>query len=787
MRLSPGVQLGRYRIVAHLGTGGMGEVYRARDALLEREVAIKILSQHLADDPEALKRFEREAKAVAALSHPNILAIHDFGSDQGLDYAVMELLEGETLRSRLLKSPMSADKTLEIGISIAEGLAAAHSKGVIHRDVKPENIFLTSDGRVKILDFGLARLKPVLSEQERAQVPTQSVETEMSSIKGTIPYMSPEQVRGASLDARSDIFSFGCVLYEMLSSKRAFSGETSADAMSSILKEEPPIKELPLQFHEVVKHCLEKNPEQRFHSAHDLAFALRAVFQETNSAKAPHQKATATIRVSHLYIWIIVALGALLAGIIIYLYPKSSDAIDSLAVLPFSNATGDSELEYLSDGLTMNLINSLTDLRQISVKSKHAVFRYKGRMQDPQVVGRDLGVKGVITGTVGRRGESLMVSVELVDTVTGNQLWGTQLSRPASDIFALEDDIARSIVKELSLRFAPETDRRLSKRYTENSEAYHLYLRGSFYSSTFREEDLKRAIEYYRKALAHDPHFALAYTGLAHAYFWFTDWYAPSKEVSPLSLDASRKALEIDGNLADAHGMLGLVTFIYKWDWPLAEREFVRALELNPKDARTRAYYAWLLVAMHRVDRALAEANKAKENESLSAEVSAVAGLAFYLARQHNQAFQSESHAIYLDPQFTWAYIIRGRTLEAQGRFKEAISDLEQARKLEAELPEALASLGHVYAVAGRTSEARKILAELMQLADRRHVAPLDIAIVYAGLGDHKSALNWLERAYTERSYLMPSIAALHYFNGLHSDPRFQQLLVRMNLTVPKS
>ncbi len=787
MRLSPGVQLGRYRIVAHLGTGGMGEVYRARDALLERDVAIKILSQHLADDADALKRFEREAKAVAALSHPNILNIHDFGSDPGLAYAVMELLEGETLRSRLFKSPLPADKTLEIGISIAEGLAAAHSKGVIHRDVKPENIFLTSDGRVKILDFGLARLKPVLSEQERAQVPTQSVETEMSSIKGTIPYMSPEQVRGGALDARSDIFSLGCVLYEMLSGKRAFSGESSADTMSSILKEEPAFKEIPLQFHEVVKHCLEKNPEQRFHSAHDLAFALRAVSQETNSAKATLQRAPAARRVSQLYIWIIAGLAALLTGLIIYLYPKSGGAIDSLAVLPFSNATGNSEMEYLSDGLTVNLINSLTDLRQISVKSKHAVFRYKGRLQDPQLAGRDLGVKGVITGTVGRRGESLLVSVELVDTVTGNQLWGIQLNRPASDIFALEDDIVRSIVKELSLRFAPETDRRLSKRYTENTEAYHLYLRGSFHASTFREEGLKRAIEYYRKALAHDPHFALAYTGLAHAYFWFTDWYTPSKDVSPLSLDASRKALDIDGNLADAHGMLGLVTFIYQWDWPVAEREFVRALELNPKDARSRAYYAWFLVAIQQVDKAIAEANRARENESLSAEVSTVAGLAFYLARQYDQAFQSESHAIYLDPQFTWAYILRGRALEAQGRFKEAISDLEQARKLEAELPEALASLAHVYAVAGRTPEARKILAELMQLADRRHVAPLDIAIVYAGLGDHNSALNWLEHAYKERSYLMPSVATLHYFNGLHSDPRFQQLLAQMNLTLPQS
>lgn len=787
MRLSPGVQLGHYRIVAHLSTGGMGEVYKARDMRLEREVAIKILSEHLAAEVEALKRFEREAKVVAALSHPNILDIHDFGSDQGLAYAVMELLEGETLRSFLRRSPLPLDKTLQIGVSIAEGLAAAHSKGVIHRDLKPENIFLTSDGRVKILDFGLARLKPVLREQEFSQADTKSVETETGLIRGTVPYMSPEQVRGLALDARSDLFSLGCILYEMLSGKRAFYGETAADTMSAILKDEPPIKELPLELQEVVKHCLEKNPEQRFHSAHDLAFALEAVSQGADSAKTILEKPRAAVRLSHLNIWIIAGLVSLLASIIIYLYPRSGDAIDSVAVLPFLNATGDSEMEYLSDGLTVNLINSLTDLRQLGVKSRHAVFRYKGRNGDPQDAGRELGVKGVITGTVGRRGKSLLVGVELVDTNTGNQLWGAQFSRPSSDMFALEEDIARSIVKELSLRLTPESDRRLSKRYTDNIDAYHLYLRGSFYAGTFRQDGLKRAIDYYRKALALDRNYALAYTGLAHAYFWFTDWYAPSKEVSPLAIDAARKALDIDGNLPDAHSMLGLVTFVYEWDWPLAEREFVRALELNPKDARTRAYYAWLLVILGRAEKAIAEVKRAEETESLSAEVSTIVGLVFYLARLHDQAVASERHAIDLDPEFTWAYIIQGRALEAQGRLKEAIPVLEQARKLESELPEALASLGHAYAIAGRTSEAQKILAELMQLSDRRHVAPLDIATVHIGLGDRKSALDWLERSYNERSYLMPSIGRLHFFDELRSDPRFQHLLLRINLPASAS
>ena len=439
-------------------------------------------------------------------------------------------------------------------------------------------------------------------------------------------------------------------------------------------------------------------------------------------------------------------------------------------------------MEYLSDGLTVNLINSLTDLRQVSVKSRSSAFRYKGRADDPQVAGRELGVGGVLTGSLSRREDLLVVAAELVETHTGNQVWGGQFSRKATDLFALEDEISRSIVSTLALRLTAEQERRLSRRYTDNIEAYHLHLQGSFHAATFREEGLRRAIDYYRRALALDPNYALAYTGLAHAYFWFTDWYAPSKEVSPLAIEAARKALEIDEGLADAHGMLALVTLIYAWNWPAAENEFLRALELDPANARVRAYYAWLLVALGREERAVAEAGRAQQSESLSAEVHCVAGLVLYLARRNELAVAAELRAIELDPNFTWAYLTMGRALLAQGRLGDALPRLERARMLEPTLPEALAALGGAQAVAGKKSAAQASLEELARLAGQRHVAPFDFATLHAALGEWDRAMDWLEKAYLERSYLMPSMGVLPELDGLRDEPRFQALLRRMEL-----
>ena len=484
MPLTPGTRLGPYEILSQLGAGGMGEVYRARDSRLERDVAIKVLPVHLAKDPDALARFEREAKAVAALSHPNILAIHDFGNDQGVSFTVTELLEGETIRGRLAQSPVPWRKAVEIGIATAEGLSAAHSKNIIHRDLKPENIFLTTDARVKILDFGLARVGAPLSNTPAAA----DAMTEPGTIMGTVDYMSPEQVRGVTAEATSDIFSLGAVLYEMICGQKVFSRGSAAETMSAILHEEPRQisrsgKSVPLELERVIHHCLEKNPQERFQSARDLAFALKATLTESGISKAAA--------------------------------PRAKKAIDSLAVLPFSNAGNDPNLDYLSDGITENLINNLSQLPKLRIVPRSIVFRYKGRDVDPQAVGRELGVRALLTGRVALRGDMLNIQTELVNVEEQSQLWGQQYNRKFSDIFAVQEEISNEICEKLRVQLSGEQKKRLTKRHTENTEAYQLYLKGRYYWNRRNPEWVNKGIEYFRQAIEKDPLFAPAYAGMA--------------------------------------------------------------------------------------------------------------------------------------------------------------------------------------------------------------------------------------------------------------------------------
>ena len=787
-----------YRLLKKIGEGGMGVVYLAQDSRLGRQVAIKFLAEAIDSEVRSLRRFFSEARTASALNHPNICTVYDIGEHDGRPYIVMELLKGQTLDYRLAAGPLLVDSLLDIGIHVADALDAAHAGGIIHCDIKPANLFLTDRGQVKVLDFGIARPPVDTDLSARPMTTRASSTTDGLEVAGTLPYMSPEQARGEALDARSDIFSFGATLYELATGHRAFAGSSAAVVLDELLNRNPPPavtfnRTLPRELQSVLEKALEKDPTLRYQHVSELRTDLARIRRDTQLERVrpesggrqrSQERRMGVLGRTPAWVWATLAVAALLVALIIERQRSgvSETRVRSLAVLPLVNATGDRSLEYLSDGLTVSLINSLADVREFSVKSRASVFRYKGKNESPQAIGRELQVDALLTGTLTRRGDGLRVDVELLDTVSGNQSWGDQFDRRASDIFALEDDIARSVAEELALRLAPDAERRLSRRYTTSIEAYHLYLRGAYHASTFKRDGLNRAIASYKEALALDPRNALAYAGLAHAYLWFTDWYAPSREVSPPALEAARRAVEIDDTLADAHGVLGLITLIYEWDWPLAEREFRRALDLNPKDARTRAYYAWLLAALNRRDEAEAEARRAQESDPLSSEAVTVASLALYLARSNDLAEQFARQVIKSDPAFTWAYVVLGRTVQAKGRSNEAISLLERARSLEPNLSEALAALGNAYSAGARSGEARRVLSQLTRLAGRQYVSPMDFATLHAGLGEREEALSWLERAHAQRSYLMPFIDALPFFDMLDSEPRFQAILLRLKL-----
>jgi len=575
MPLSPGTSLGPYEILAPIGAGGMGEVYRARDPRLEREVAIKVLPERLANDCDSLARFQREAKTVAALNHPNILAIHDFADHGGFLYAVMELLDGETLRTMLTRSAPPCQKTVEIAIAVAEGLSAAHAKGIIHRDLKPENILLTSDGRVKILDFGLAQWAPPSGPGDSAA----RTLTRPGMVMGTLAYMSPEQARGLSVGPQSDIFSLGCVLYEMLVRRAPFARPTSAETIAAILNEDPPhlsdsSRPVPPDLERVVAHCLEKKPQERFQSARDLAFHLRAVGTQT---AAPTVSAP-------------------------------PDAIDSLAVLPFVNAGGNPDTEYLSDGITESLINSLSEIPALRVVPRSKAFRYKGQDVNIRKVGRQLKVRALLTGRVLQRGETLNVQAELVDVARESQLWGERFQRKMADIFAVEEEIAKQISQALRLKLSRQDRERVLKRHTQDTEAYRLYLRGRFYLNRRTRDALKMAVQYFQQAVERDPAYAMAYAGLADVYLVMSAFVPkPAMGFASTGRAAALKALQIDPELSEGYTALGVLQCSLDWDWAEAERSLRRAVELKPDYWLAHDHLAMILSALGRHEEAVRE------------------------------------------------------------------------------------------------------------------------------------------------------------------------------------
>jgi serine/threonine protein kinase/tetratricopeptide (TPR) repeat protein len=762
--LPTGTRLGRYEILAPLGRGGMGEVYRARDVRLDREVAVKVLPQGVAQDPDRLARFEQEARAVAALAHPNILVLHDVGNDLGIPYAVTELLEGVTLRGRLSAAPLAWREAIEIGAAAAEGLAVAHAKGIIHRDIKPENLFLTADGRVKILDFGLAKVQAAATKDFDTQTFV-AVQTDPGTVVGTVGYMSPEQLRGLRVDARSDLFSLGCVLYELVTRKRPFQGRTGSEVSAAILHESPPPlahwgTSVPADVERVIGHCLAKPVAERFASARDLAFALRALLSDSDAPTQARSPAPARKRSQ----------------------PKRA-AISSLAVLPLVNANVDPEVEYLSDGITESVINLLSQLPGLRVMARSTMFRYKGKDPDAQEVGRALKVRAVLGGRLFQRGSRLIIKVELVDVKDGSQLWGEQYNRDMSEVLVVEQAIAQAIVEKLRVRLSGEQQRRVARPVTESTEAYQCYLKGRYHWNKRTEEGLHKSIKLFEQAIEIDPTYALAYCGIADALVNLGGWgHVPFREAYPRAKAAARRALEIDETLAEAHVSLAMAQKEHDWDWAAAGKSYERALELNPNCATAHQWYGEYLAAVGRHAEAIAAMQRAIELDPLSLIIQATLGRhGYYFAHQYDAAIAQLKKTLALDANFWVARLWLGWTYANVGRHAEAIAELEATRQLDGNL-EILAALGAAYGLAGRRADAERILHELDDISKTRYVSPMNRALVFIGMKEFAQALDWLERAYEERAQLLSELGAEPAFDPIRTEPRFVDLLRRVGL-----
>ena len=784
MTLSAGTRLGPYEIVAPIGAGGMGEVYRARDRKLDRDVAIKVLPQSLAADPKSRARFEREAKAVAALSHPNILAIHDFGTHEGVFYAVMELLEGETLRARLDAGPIPVKQALEYALQIAKGLSAAHDKGIVHRDLKPENLFVGKDGHLKILDFGLAKRDVPVASGDETSAPTVSRETEPGTVMGTVGYMSPEQVRGRPATHCSDIFSFGAVLYEMLTGSRAFRGETTIETMNAILKELPPgvsgvAQGVSPALDRVVRHCLEKSPEQRFQSARDIVFALDEASTGPGEAAAARAAQLPRSRVFRALPW--VAAAAALVAAILWLRPRAG--IDSLAVLPFVNVGRDPNAEYLSDGITENLINSVSQIPGIKVVSRGSAFYYKGKDVSARTVGKELGVRAVLTGRIVQRGDALSIRAELVDARDDTHLWGEEYNRKLSDLLNVQEEIARDISGKLRQRLTGAEKKRLTRRYTEDAEAYGLYLRGRYHWNKRTAEDLQKGIGYYQKAIGKDPTYALAYAGLAESYGILWNYTGlSSSETLPKAKAAALKALELDDTLPQAHAVLAITNQLFDWDFPAAEREIRRAIELDPKYPTAHHWFSLLLSDIGRHEEAIAEADRAYEMDPLSPIISNLRAAVAYNARQYDRAIEAARKTIELDKNLNISWVALGLSLEQKKMYPEAIAAFEDAVGRSDRWIQAVAALAHAYAVSNRRMEAMPLIEELKRQSERGQDSLVNIALIYAGLGQNDEAMAWLDKAYRARSawLIQLSLKADPRWDTLRADRRFQDMLRRI-------
>jgi len=777
----------------------MGEVYLAHDTRLGRHVALKFLPASLRKDAERLRRFQHEARAASTLNHPNVATIYEIGEAEGVTFIAMEYIDGVTLDKKISEGPVAASEILDISIQIADALDDAHGRGVVHRDIKSANIMITPRGQVKVLDFGLAKASAAV-DQQLSDVPT-AVKTMPGLVMGTVQYMSPEQALGKSLDARSDIWSVGVVLYELATGKKPFSGATANETIDNIRHSQPEAiarfnYDIPAELERIVRKCLEKNPENRYQSARELMIDLK------NLRRSLEPGSTVTVKPragkSNLQIGMIAAVAAVVVIALLGVYflkqsrqeqaqVTSAAKINSIAVLPFKPLVITDRDETLELGMADTLITKLSNVRQVNVRPISAVRKYTGLEQDAIAAGRDQQVDAVLDGVIQRAGDKVRVSVRFLRVSDQAQLWSGEFQEQMTEIFAVQDSISERVVSALALTLAGGERQRLAKNHTQNTEAYELYLKGRYHLNRLTDDGFLKARDYFQQAIDRDPNYALAHAGLGEAYVNLGGWNVTTpKEAFPNAREAANEALELDANLAEPHAILGMVSFAYDWDWKTAEQEFKKALELNPNSPDPHQWYSYYLTAMGRFEESLVQMERARELDPASLSKVAGVGEVLNLMGRTDDAIRQQEKALEMEPNSGFAQWALGNVYVHKRMYDKAIEQYKKAIPLSGNSPDEPATLAYAYAKSGQRTQALRTIEELVKRSERSYVPSTLIAATYAAVGDHQEASRWLHKAVQQRDGILIFLNVDPMFEDLRSDPRYRAIIQQVDLPASK-